>query len=677
MLQFSHPREHLAAELNRLDLMLRRQVIRLRAARLLIDDEFRGMYIPDSYIDELLSQRPETADQSAQALSACIEQLRTENRAHAAADWPLARVAAAFGLEAYEEDLLLLAIASELDLRYEALYSYVQNDVTKKRPTAGLALQLLASSAEHSLELRARFEQAAVFRYGLLYLAADAHDRDPPLPAHYLRMDSRMVDFLLGGNAMDSRLAPFCRVIDPGRSVEGLVSGPAVLRRLRLLAERLADGPVVFLHGPDSAGREAAAEAICSHAGKSMLAVDLRGAIASGEFPGEVLRREALLRDSVLYVCHWDAPGAAGGSEAFGFGQPVFVCEFPEPTLAVRRAQWDRELTGSAAGLDTSALAGTFQLSGSQVENAVRQARWECGQEPVTQQVLQSAARAQSSHALRRLAQKIACVHDWNDLVLPQRSLRHLREIVRDMGCRERVYGAWGFERLAPPGKGVNILFCGPSGTGKTMSASIIAHALELDLYRIDLAGVVSKYIGETEKNLREVFQAARASNAILFFDEADALFGKRSEVKDAHDRYANIEVAYLLQQMEDSSGITILATNLSKNLDEAFARRMQYTVTFPFPDAAHRERIWQSMFPPQAPLEQDIAWSFLARQFELSGGNIRNAALRAAFLAAEAGTSVNMEHVVLAVERELQKLGRLPSKAEFQDFYELVRQKA
>jgi SpoVK/Ycf46/Vps4 family AAA+-type ATPase len=206
------------------------------------------------------------------------------------------------------------------------------------------------------------------------------------------------------------------------------------------------------------------------------------------------------------------------------------------------------------------------------------------------------------------------------------------------------------------------------------MASGILARDLSLDLYKIDLSAVVSKYIGETEKQLSQIFHEARSSNAILFFDEADALFGKRSEVKDAHDRYANVEVAYLLQKMEEYEGIVILATNFRRNMDDAFTRRMHYIVEFPFPDADLRERIWKGLFPPNAPLAADVNFAFLARQFEFAGGNIRNIALAAAFLAAEAGHEICMRHFIFATARELQKLGRLPTRSEFREYFDLIR---
>jgi SpoVK/Ycf46/Vps4 family AAA+-type ATPase len=258
--------------------------------------------------------------------------------------------------------------------------------------------------------------------------------------------------------------------------------------------------------------------------------------------------------------------------------------------------------------------------------------------------------------------------------VLPPRAIQQLREVCATEKHRHLVYSTWGFDRRLSLGKGLNVLFHGSSGTGKTMAASILAQELGLDLYKIDLSTVVSKYIGETEKQLSQIFREAQSSNASLFFDEADALFGKRSEVKDAHDRYANIEVGYLLQKMEEYEGIVILATNFRKNMDEAFTRRMHFIIEFAFPDAPNRERIWKTLIPLDAPLADDVNFAFLARQFELAGGNIRNVALAAAFLAAAEGSPIRMEHFILATARELQKLGRMPSRTEFREYYDLTR---
>jgi SpoVK/Ycf46/Vps4 family AAA+-type ATPase len=322
-------------------------------------------------------------------------------------------------------------------------------------------------------------------------------------------------------------------------------------------------------------------------------------------------------------------------------------------------------------------LADRFRLTGSQIAEAAATASgvaaWRRGvtsaietasleNGPDTNEVtlddLFAAARLQSGQELGPLATRIEPQRAWTDLVLPDDMLAQLREIGGRVAQRRRVLRDWGFDARLSLGKGTTALFAGPSGTGKTLAAEVLARELGLDLHRIDLAGVVSKYIGETEKNLDRIFVAAETANAILFFDEADALFGKRSEVRDSHDRYANLEIAYLLQKMEQYEGVVILATNLRANLDDAFLRRLAFVVQFPFPDEILRRRIWSAVWPSATPLAPDVDLDSLARDFKLTGGHIRNVALAAAFLAAEAGEPVNRAHLLHAIRRELQKLG-------------------
>jgi ATPase family associated with various cellular activities (AAA) len=332
-----------------------------------------------------------------------------------------------------------------------------------------------------------------------------------------------------------------------------------------------------------------------------------------------------------------------------------------EPPSSAERAEcWRASLSATGIPLepvDLDTLADRFVLAPSQIEDAVRMATRQAG--PLTLAQLVKAARAQTGHDLAGLASPVRLVAAWNDIVLPPDSFAQLKEICARIAGRRRVLDEWGFDRKLGRGTGAAALFAGPSGTGKTMAAEIIASELGLGLYKVDLAGVISKYIGETEKNLDRIFTAAQGANVVLFFDEAEALFGKRSEVRDAHDRYANIEVAYLLQKMEAHDGLAILATNMRGNLDESFTRRLAFTVHFPFPDEEHRRRIWASIWPAEAPLKPDVDLDFLARRFPLSGGNIKNVALAAAFLAADAGTHVDMAHVLHAVRREYQKLGK------------------
>jgi SpoVK/Ycf46/Vps4 family AAA+-type ATPase len=342
--------------------------------------------------------------------------------------------------------------------------------------------------------------------------------------------------------------------------------------------------------------------------------------------------------------------------------------------VPIRRRIWQRLLADrgvDVASEDLDALAGRFRLGPLQISDAVATAVASAGRrtggalaEPVRAELF-AAARGQSGHGLTRLARRIEPACAWDDLVLPPDSLAQLHDLCQRVALRERVLTEWGFQQALSRGRGTTALFTGPPGTGKTMAAEVIARDLALDLFAIDLSTVISKYIGETEKNLERVFSAAADADAILFFDEADALFGKRSEVRDSHDRYANIEISYLLQRMEQYEGLAILATNLRQHIDDAFTRRLQFVVDFPFPDEVRRRRIWDLSFPAAAPVDPDLDTEQLARAFRLSGGNIRNVALHAAYLAAAAGSAIGRPHILEAIRREHQKMGNVLSDSE------------
>jgi SpoVK/Ycf46/Vps4 family AAA+-type ATPase len=303
-------------------------------------------------------------------------------------------------------------------------------------------------------------------------------------------------------------------------------------------------------------------------------------------------------------------------------------------------------------------LAGRFTLTPGQIQEAVAEAAGpRSGRGRAAREALFAAARAQGGDELATLAVKLEPSFGWDDIVLPDDSVAQLRELCARVVQRERVLAEWGFGKRLSLGRGVSALFTGPPGTGKTMAADIVARELRLDLYRVDLAGIISKWIGETEKNLDRIFRAAQ--NEILFFDEAEALFGKRTEVRDSHDRYANVEISYLLQKMEEYEGLAILATNRITDLDEAFTRRISHVVRFPLPEVAERARIWESVWPKETPRADDLDLGLLAREVAFSGAEIKNAALAAAFIAAEAGTPVTMEHLLHAVHREYEKTGK------------------
>jgi SpoVK/Ycf46/Vps4 family AAA+-type ATPase len=368
--------------------------------------------------------------------------------------------------------------------------------------------------------------------------------------------------------------------------------------------------------------------------------------------------------------------GSANWDPAWAREVP-FCFEVPLLEPLERARLWRGHVDGEAApGLDPAAVTATFQLAPEGIARAALVAKLSAraAGRPVSGADLRAGARAQNAAGLERLAQRIEPSVRFEDLVLPQDALEQLRELVVRARHRELVLDGWGMGGPASRRRGLTALFAGASGTGKTMAAEVLAAEMGLDLYVVDLAGVIDKYVGETEKNLDRIFAQAESVNGVLLFDEADALFGKRSDVSDAHDRYANVEVAYLLQRMELFAGMALLATNLRSNLDEAFSRRLDAMIDFPEPDEEDRLRLWRRCLGTSAPLADKLDLEFLAGAFRLSGGNIRNIAVTAAYAAAEDGAPIGMGQLVRATQREYRKLGRMVVESEFGRYYRLLR---
>ncbi|MCK5013024.1 MAG: ATP-binding protein, partial [Candidatus Omnitrophica bacterium] len=476
---------------------------------------------------------------------------------------------------------------------------------------------------------------------------------------------------------------------------------------VELLKHRANIGnPIFYFHGAYGTGKKLTAGIICKELGMPLLVVDSN--VFMKEDPLDTLRiiiREARLQNSSLYL---DGFGVLLEKEAeinvaglfqeldlfenwiFLAGElpytPASVLEkhgfiseaFPIPSFELRKKLWEKLLKENVPDLDIDALASKFNFSGGQIEDAISSARnlaiVKKPENPaISMENLYRGCKAQSNKSLSAFAKNIPPRYTWEDIVLPKDIEAQLREVSGYIKYKGKVYIDWGFDAKLSLGKGLNVLFSGSSGAGKTMAAEVIAKESGLDLYKIDLSSVVSKYIGETEKILKKIFLEAETSNAILFFDEADALFGKRSEVKDAHDRYANIETNYLLQKMEEHEGIVILASNFKANIDEAFLRRMHFAVEFTSPEEDLRERIWTHIFPGDTPINDDVDYSFLSK-FKITGGNIKNIALNAAFLAAGDSDEVRMEHIIRATKREFQKMGKLCTFGDFGEYYALVK---
>ncbi len=707
---------HLLDELHRIDLIVRLHIEKWRAGRKQGADEFglQGLYISEDEVSTILQNPPYVLEAD---VSPGLERIETITREinknklesiKQGKELRLPRLADFFHLQPFEIDILLICLASELDMRYEKLYSYLQNDVTRKRPSVDLVNKLLCRSIEERFWAREYFSPTSpLIKNRILYFTGDGQDGQIPLLSRSIKIDERIIGYLLGSNDVDSRIRNFSKIIEPGVSLSELILTEDNKKVLdRLLQSNMRNPMMFFFYGPYGTGKKMVAEAVCKEFGIPMLVVDSRALMKSESLETlNIIIREALLQDSSLYIEGFDAlwKEKENGVTVTGllqeldnFPNVVFlsgeqqwepagalrnhrfiILAFPMPSLLLRKSLWESILNGNKPNdVDIIALASKFKLSGGQIKDALYTARNKAmakGSSRLSMEDLYQGCKVQSNRNLSSLARKIEPHYNWEDIVLPKDSKEQLREVSGYIKHKGTVYLDWGFDKKLSLGKGLNVLFSGPSGTGKTMAAEIIANDAGLDLYKIDLSNVVSKYIGETEKNLSKIFKEAETSNAILFFDEADALFGKRSEVKDAHDRYANIETGYLLQKMEEYEGVVILATNLSKNIDDAFLRRMHYVIDFPFPDETQRRLIWDGIFPKEAPLAEDIDFKFIAGKLKLAGGNIKNISLSAAFYAAEEACEIGMRQIMHAAKREYQKIGKPFLKEDFEPYYKLI----
>ena len=582
-----------------------------------------------------------------------------------------------FGLSRFEQEVLLLCAAMELDTRIANLCARAQGDPNRSYPTFALALALFDEPVWEALS------PERPLRYWRLIEINQPGAQ--PLTTSALRAEERIVNYLKGLNYLDDRLALLLAPLNAAASEAEL--SPSQREAVATIVNHLegahtaAGPPVIQLLGNDGLSKQLVAMRAAEQLQLRLyqLPVELLPAQAAElETFARLWERESILFPFALYLDAHDlketAPSESQALPLYRFlgrsnglffldtrdiqpelGRATLTLDIAKPTPAEQETAWKAALGATVAEIP-ALLAGQFNLNITAIQQTAQKVLTE---EPENGMALPEqiwkACLSSTRPRLDVLAQRLAPKATWDDLVLPEEEMRLLRQITDQVGQRSRVYDEWGFRQKMNRGLGINALFAGESGTGKTMAAEVIANDLRLNLYRIDLSAVVSKYIGETEKNLRRLFDAAEDGGAILFFDEADALFGKRSEVKDSHDRYANIEINYLLQRIETYCGLAILATNMKSALDHAFVRRLRFIVNFPFPGPNERKVIWQTIFPEGTP-SKDLNYDRLSR-LNLTGGSIHNIALNAAFLAAKAGTGVSMPPVLTAARAEFRKL--------------------
>lgn len=692
---------HLAGRLAVVELQVRAAVARSRATGDAEADPWPGLVVSDDKADRLLDPGPAGLGVGGRddATARVLAQVEADADAAEAGGerLRLRQLQRRFGLDATALDLFVVALVPELDRRFEQLYGYLNDDITRRRATVGLALELvglpLASAAARACLGRG----SALVRGGLL--GVDGEDR--PWPGRELRVPDRVVAWCLGHDEPDPEVAAVAQLVEGRQAGDGSAAAPA--RPLPAPAEvgrwlRERGGTVYLRERPGASGRwfgpmawaAAGAPALVCH-------LERLGAVADAVPVIAAVAREAALQGAGLVAGPVDAlsgdTGAVVDALSAGPGGVVLhgrrawdpswsrtvpvVVSVPRPTDADLSGQWASALRDAPVDREVDPVAATaqFRLAPEDVARAAEAASAHAALTGtvVDAAALRAGARAHAGPALERLAQRIEPAVGWDDLVLPGSMVAHLREIGARARHRDTVLGDWGMRPGGGRGRGVVALFCGVSGTGKTMSAEVLAGELGMDLYTIDLATVVDKYVGETEKNLERIFAEADGVGGVLLFDEADALFSKRSEVRGANDRYANMEVAYLLQRLERFDGLAVLTTNLRANIDEAFVRRLDAVVEFPMPDAALRRALWERSLTPAVPRGDDLDLDFLADTFTLAGGTIHAVALSAAYLTAESGRPLSMADLVLCLAREYRKLGRLCTEAEFGPYWPLL----
>jgi SpoVK/Ycf46/Vps4 family AAA+-type ATPase len=615
---------------------------------------------------------------------------------------PFDALALSWELDDTDVQILRLALAPVLDSTFRKRIARFKDNVLLDYPDVDFLLSMLRESRVERMRLRERFLPGSpLVDAKLIRLSLPRDAGSDSLLSYEVRLPDRVVSFLLGHDHLDRTIAPFCGLSRPDAALDRVVMDPTVLERVVTLAgpvlqRAMPGGPGVTFGfgGPSGTGKTLLAAAIAASGGRPLITVDstrmaalepLTDDILDAVFQEATMRRAVLVFDScealfgsrnprmpalfarldrhpgVAILCTTDSRQLDPAVERH-VGVQV---EFDTPDIARRERLWTLHLDGDACDgtVDLPSLSLTFEFTGGQIANATVVARSLCTirkAAALSQDDLQAGAWAQIRADMEEYAHRRKIPLTLEDLILPPSEMTMVRDVLDAAKHRTFILTHWGFAKRMPTGRGLCCLFVGDPGTGKTLCAEILAEQLGQTLYQISIPRVMSKYIGETEKNIEKIFQTARANNSILLFDEADALFTSRVKVDTSVDRFSNMEINLLLQEIERFDGISLLTTNLEKNMDKAFERRIQFKIRFPFPDKAHRAQIWKSLIPRECPIDPDIDWDRVGESFELSGGNIKNAILRAAYRAARDGRRIGMDHIVDSAEAECRHAGRL-----------------
>ncbi len=668
-------------------------------------EEFEHNLMKASDSTAYVALSPEERDGLERARSNFVNRMAcTEERGD---DLPLIRLCRLFSCDRFELFVVATLLCCELDRKYEKLFTYLQDDITQKKPAVQTLIRLWASPLDTVSDYYGYFSEGGTLLRYLCVGNGENCDSRGHRGSMTLSLSRAVLDFLTDSLSVSYER---WRVQEP---LHGLYAFSTLSDLVAGAARADTDGKTTVIHlvGRKGSGRKF----ICKHAAKGQ-GRDILFLRAEELCDAESAERAlydavctCVLQDCILCLTDFDQLLAeemhAKLSEVTKalnhgcsvLGNVVFATseekwqeaqldpsivktdfEVPDTDEAQRLILWEKFMEQYDLKTDANAaeMAAKFRFNPGQIEAAVRRstdlARLS-GRDTVSTELLHQSCYDQVVVGLNSLASPIKPAYDWEDLVLPKSEVQMLKDACAHVKYRHTVYNTWGFSKKAAYGRGLSMLFAGPPGTGKTMAAQVVTNQLHMQMYKIQLSQIVSKYIGETEKNLRQVFTEAKNANCILFFDEMDALFGKRSEVKDSHDRHANIETAYLLQQMEEYDGVVLMATNLLQNIDEAFMRRINFVISFPFPDAPTRKRLWQKLLDTPAPKSEDIDYDFLAENFKIAGGNIKNCVVHAAFLAAAENCEISMRHIVSSVVSEQRKNNVVVLREDLKEYADLV----
>jgi len=686
----------LARRLRRSDLLLLRAVRRQRARPAMrAKGQFWGSVITDDEVDALLRAHgeidyPVGADGLEDAIAAST----------AYRDAPGGRFAtlrAAFDLDGDDMDLILLSIAPEISAGYGKIFAYLNDNLNQAYLTVDLATRVLRQERRQRLALQSRLLPGGpLIRNRLLLLnppdGMDTHTSRRVHPAPTLiqwLLKSRSIALSEGAKLMDTSRIPFV----PMQTNE----------RLEILKGSLNKAITVAIVGGTSGMREGIAMAVARHAERPLVRVDMERTKSYLTQPHELVR-DLMLDGSIPYLVNvpdtqeepqirmqmmnvgtalaeLPYPVCVGGNDRRAVATMLGV-DRPNVTVPVGRTTNDERIGAWAEALErrdwdqgkAKEVAERFySVGGTTIERVLERAEAEAGGREPDIETIWTAAREAARPEFSGLAQRIVPRYAWEDLILPDKIIGQLKHLEQYLAQQETVMHHWGGQKIRPRGYGIKALFSGSPGTGKTMCAEVIAGGLGLDLFKVDLSSVISRWVGETEKNLKEIFDAAEGGSSVVLFDEADSLFGSRGDVKQAQDRFANQEVSFLLQRLEVFEGCAILTTNLQENIDEAFLRRFGAVIEFPMPSPVEREALWNRAIPDMAPRGDDLDLSYMAKQFSLAGGSIINASINACVVAASEGSPVCMKHVIFAVARELYKMGKQINRVHFGEYYDEV----